>query len=67
MKMMYEVVFDNGKEKLKLTLQEKDGDELVEGVIDDNMVVNEIKRTFYWIKMMIPINTMLEKIKKSQE
>ena len=65
--MMYEVVFDNGKEKLKLTLQEKDGDELVEGVIDDNMVVNEIKRTFYWIKMMIPINTMLEKIKKSQE
>lgn len=67
MKMMYEVVFDNGKEKLKLTLQEKDGDELVEGVIDDNMVVNEIKRTFYWIKMFIPINTMLEKIKKSQE
>ena len=67
MKMMYEVVFDNGKEKLKMTLQEKDGDELVEGVIDDDMVVNEIKRTFYWIKMMIPINAMLEKIKKSQE
>ena len=65
--MMYEVVFDNGKEKLKMTLQEKDGDELVEGVIDDDMVVNEIKRTFYWIKMMIPINAMLEKIKKSQE
>ena len=67
MKMMYEVVEDNGKENLKITLQEKDGDELVEGVIDDNMVVDEIKRVFYMIKIMIPINTMLEKITKSQE
>lgn len=67
MKMMYEVAFDNGKEKLKITLQEKDGDELVEGVIDDNMMVDEIKRMFYGQKMILPIYTMLEKITKSQE